>query len=36
MTRQGEFYDAVETAIADLEALSVELTPAPEDGAAQA
>jgi predicted nucleic acid-binding protein len=32
---QGEFYDAVETAIADLEALSVELQPAPEDDAAK-
>ena len=36
MTRQGEFYDAVETAIADLETLSAELQPAPEDDAAQA
>ena len=34
MTRQGEFYDSVEAAIADLEALAVELTPAPEEGAA--
>jgi hypothetical protein len=36
MTRQGEFYDALEAAIADFEALAVELTPAPEDDAAQA
>jgi hypothetical protein len=36
MTRQGEFYDALEAAITDLEALAVELTPAPEDDAAQA
>ena len=36
MTRQGEFYDALETAITDLEALAVELTPAPEEGEAQA
>ena len=36
MTRQGEFYDAVETAIADLEELSVQLQPAPEDDAAKA
>jgi hypothetical protein len=36
MTRQGEFYDALEGAITDLEALAVTLQPAPEDDAAQA
>ena len=36
MTRQGEFYDSVEAAITDLEDLAVQLTPAPEEGAAQA
>ncbi|MBU8977671.1 MULTISPECIES: hypothetical protein [unclassified Lysobacter] len=34
MTKQSQFYDAVETAIADLEAVAVELTPAPEEGTA--
>ncbi len=34
MTRQGEFYDSVEAAITDLEALAVELTPAPEEDGA--
>ena len=29
MTMQGQFYDALEEAIADLEALSVELQPPP-------
>lgn len=33
MTKQSQFYDAVEAAIADLEAKAVELTPAPEDEA---
>ncbi|HEY5972716.1 MAG TPA: hypothetical protein VIT22_12285 [Pseudoxanthomonas sp.] len=32
MTRQSEFHDALETAIADLEELKVELKPAPEEG----
>jgi hypothetical protein len=36
MTRQGQFYDSVEAAITDLEELAVQLTPAPEEGAAQA
>jgi len=36
MTRQGEFYDALEAAISDMEGLAVELTPAPEDEAGQA
>ena len=31
MTRQGEFYDAVEAAIRDLEELAVTLQPAPEE-----
>ena len=31
MTMQGQFYDALEEAIADLEALSVELQPPPEE-----
>ncbi|QSX79456.1 hypothetical protein [Agrilutibacter solisilvae] len=31
MTRQSEFYDAVESAISDLEELEVSLQPAPED-----
>ena len=35
MTRQGEFYDALEAAISDMEGLVVELTPAPEDEAGQ-
>ena len=35
MTRQGQFYDALEAAIVDMEALAVELQPAPEDDAAQ-
>jgi hypothetical protein len=35
MTRQGQFYDALEAAIADMEALAVELQPPPEDEAAQ-
>lgn len=34
MTRQGELHDALEAEIAELEALAVELQPAPEDGAA--
>ena len=34
MTRQGEFHDALETAIAEMEALAVELQPPPEEGAA--
>ncbi|RDY65336.1 hypothetical protein [Lysobacter soli] len=33
MTKQSQFYDAVEAAIADLEAVAVELTPAPEEQA---
>lgn len=33
MTKQSQFYDGVEAAIAELEALAVELTPAPEDEA---
>ena len=36
MQRQGEFHDALEATIADMEALAVELTPAPEEGAADA
>ena len=36
MTKQGEFYDALETAITDLEELAVSLQPPPEEGAAQA
>jgi hypothetical protein len=36
MTKQGEFYDALETAIADLEELAASLQPPPEEGAAQA
>jgi hypothetical protein len=36
MTRQGEFHDALEAAIADFEALAAELQPPPEEGAAQA
>ena len=35
MTRQGEFYDALEAAISDMEGLVVEFTPAPEDEAGQ-
>ena len=31
MTMQGQFYDALEEAIADLEALSVELQPPPPE-----
>ncbi len=31
MSKQSQFYDAVEAAIADFEALAVELTPAPEE-----
>jgi len=31
MTRQGEFHDALESAIADMEALAVELQPPPEN-----
>jgi hypothetical protein len=31
MERQGHLHDALEAAIADLEALEVELTPAPEE-----
>lgn len=31
MTKQSQFYDAVEAAIADLEAVAVELTPAPDE-----
>ena len=31
MTRQGEFHDALETVIAELEELQVELKPAPEE-----
>jgi hypothetical protein len=36
MTRQGEFHDALDKAIADLEALAVELTPPPEEAAGAA
>lgn len=36
MTKQGEFYDALETAITDLEELAVSLQPPPEEGEAQA
>ena len=36
MTKQGEFYDALETAITDLEELAVSLQPPPEEGATQA
>ncbi|WP_149194264.1 hypothetical protein [Luteimonas suaedae] len=32
MTRQSEFYDALEAEIAELEALAEELQPAPEGG----
>lgn len=32
MTRQGEFYDALEAEIAELEALAVQLQPVPEEG----
>jgi len=35
MTRQGQFHDAVEAAITDLEELAVQLQPPPEEGAAQ-
>lgn len=35
MQRQGEFYDAVEAAIADFEALATELQPPPEEDTAQ-
>ena len=35
MTRQGEFYDALEAAISDMEGLAVELQPPPEEGAGQ-
>lgn len=31
MSKQSQFYDAVEAAITDFEALAVELTPAPEE-----
>jgi septation ring formation regulator EzrA len=31
MERQGQLHDALEAAIADFEALAVELTPAPEE-----
>ena len=31
MTRQGEFHDALETVIAELEEVKVELQPAPEE-----
>jgi hypothetical protein len=31
MMRQGEFYDALEAAIAELEELAAKLTPAPEE-----
>lgn len=31
MVRQGEFHEALETVIADLEELSVKLQPAPEE-----
>ena len=31
MVRQGEFHDALETAIADLEEVKVQLQPAPEE-----
>lgn len=34
MTRQSGFHDAVESAIANLEELAVQLQPAPEDGGA--
>lgn len=34
MTRQAEFYDALERVIAELEEVAVKLTPAPEEGAA--
>ena len=33
MTRQGEFYDALEAAIAELEELAVKLQPPPEESA---
>ena len=33
MTRQAEFHDALETVIADFEALAVELQPPPEEAA---
>jgi hypothetical protein len=33
MTRQGEFYDAVEAAIAELEELAEKLKPPPEESA---
>ena len=36
MQRQGEFHDALEAAIAEMEALATELQPAPEEGAADA
>jgi hypothetical protein len=32
MTRQSEFYDAVESAISDLEELEASLVPPPEEG----
>ena len=35
MTRQGEFYDALEAVIAEMESLAVELQPAPEDESGQ-
>lgn len=35
MTRQGEFYDALEAAISDMEGLAVELQPPPEEEAGQ-
>ena len=34
MTRQSEFYDAVESAISDLEELEASLLPPPEEGEA--
>jgi len=36
MTRQGEFHDALESSIAELEALAVTLQPPPEEGGAAA
>jgi hypothetical protein len=33
MTRQGQFYDGLEAAIAELEELAVSLQPPPEEGA---
>jgi len=34
MTKQSQFYDGLEVAISELEAVAVELTPAPEEGTA--